>query len=384
MIRIGPVLLLCASLSGCNGASEEPSRESSASLTPAPARAPPSSEPPASPKPAAQRERAYLAAHPDQDEILDDARAEAEACDAGDVRQCWRLANRYEEGIGVPLDRDHAIDMYARDCERDLGLACVLGGWVLTASQEASERERGIALLRRACELDHLQGCINAAQLLKADPAAAHEVAALRARACRGGHVLGCDPGQHPVAAASPPTAEAVCPASFHWSTSQSGGPRLYGSLSQLDHEALLTALPSTLPGFTTERRGSTPAGRAGTRTSSAWADYVGGSTRIAISVIDRAPDCTLQPQTGAAMIASTLATDRRAREVDVGGWPALILVGPEGSSSPVTLTAWIADRCSLTISGQIDGSLDLAAAIDLEALAALCSQRPNAGLGAP
>ena len=96
------------------------------------------------------------------------------------------------------------------------------------------------------------------------------------------------------------------------------------------------------------------------------------------------ASGCTLQPGTGAAMIAiaSTLAANPRAREVDVGGWPALIIAGPEGASSPITLTAWIADRCALSISGPLDGALDLAATIDLEALAGLCHQRPQAGLG--
>ena len=334
--------------------------------------------PPTSPAPESG-ELAFLAAAPDQDSILADARTEAEACDAGEADGCRRLANRYEEGLGAPRDRARALALYRRGCERGEGFHCLLGGWLQTATRDADEISQGLALLRRACELEHLAGCTAAAWLIERDQPGAREAAELRASACQAGYMHACVGDTRPSAAKTPVSAEAACPTSFYMTTSQSGGPRMHDQLDQLDHEAMLATIPEQVGTRTSERRHSTPAGWAGTRTSSASVELVAGESRVSVNLADRAPDCTLQPGTGQLMLAVGRAKHPDAREVSLGEQPALLLVGPDGASSPVTITAWIADRCTLSISGPLDDAVEVGAAIDLPALARLCARRPGA-----
>ena len=265
--------------------------------------------------------------------------------------------------------------LYERGCDDGLGYPCVLMGWLLTASRDPAELERGTAAMVRACELDQLYACAAAAAQIGEDPARADEAAAMRRKACEGGYAVSCDPGVVP--SREPPerlpAPEAVCPGSFHWSTSNSGGPRVHSSLSQLEHTALLAATPTELPGYTTERRGSSPAGWAGTRTSSVWADYVADDRRVSVSIVDRAPDCTLQPGTGAAMLEQAIA-DGRGRPTEVAGAVAIVInTGP----TSLTLSAWVADRCTVSITttglDQAD-LLELTATVDFTSLARVCA----------
>jgi hypothetical protein len=338
----------------------------------------------------ASGERAFLAAHPKPREILDEARTEAKNCDAGDAQQCRALANRYEEGIGAPRTRDRAIALYRRGCGQGLGHHCLLGGWLLTATRDDAELASGIDLLGQACELDQLQGCVAAATALsREEPAPTAKIAELRAKACRGGYAIACEDGvtMTTVANAAMPSAEAACPVSFYQTMSQGGGPRLHGTDAQLDHEAMLATIPAEAPEFTTERRSSTPAGQAGTRTSVATAEFVRGASRVSLAIIDRAPDCTLQPGTGAAMMASVVA-ERGGRSVAVATnadeLPAVVvgpIAGSEGLPDTLGLTVWVGDRCSVswTGSGVTEAELlTLAGHLNWMGLTELCKQRPG------
>jgi hypothetical protein len=325
---------------------------------------------------AADGEIAFLEAYADPSEILDEARAEAKRCDSGDASGCRALANRYETGIGAPSERARAIGLYDRGCADSLGYHCLLGGWLATATRDVEERARGLDLLRRACELDHLHGCVSAAALVSSEGGAA-EAASLRAKACRGGYTIACDEGVEPAPATVTPSPEAACPAMFHWTVRTGGDPGLHEVIDQLDHEAMLATIPESLAGFTTERRTSTSAGQAGTRLTSAAAGFAKGESRISLSLIDQALNCTMQPGTGAAMVASTKEQGGRAREVHE--FPA-VAVGPT-LVSPLALTVWIADRCELTMSatGSVtEAELDsLVEQLDWPELQRLCSQRP-------
>jgi hypothetical protein len=375
----GVFALAFATLIACRAA-DPPKADDAAPSPPPPAT-------PNEPEPRAAGELAYLVGHDDQDRIIAEARTEAEKCDAGDQRGCRALGNRYEEGIGAPPDRARALALYRRGCDKGSAYDCTLAGWLLTATRDADELAQGIEALRRACELDQLHACVSAAALLQGDQAAADEVAALRARACRGGYGIACDAGIEPSTQAQPtPSAHAVCPANFHWSTSQSGGPRLHGTMAQLDHEAMLAAIPTTLPGLEATHRSSTPAGRAGTRTAVASAEFEHGEQSVSLTVIDRAADCTLQPGTGAAMV-DFVSEDRGGQKLEYDGWPAVLGAskgGPEATGEILGLTIWVADRCSVSVAaiGLDEPRIrSVAEHFDLDGLRTLCSQRPQSGM---
>ena len=84
-------------------------------------------------------------------------------------------------------------------------------------------------------------------------------------------------------------------------------------------------------------------------RTSSASGVYEASEERsLSIQLADRAPDCTLQPGTGRAMVAN--AVERRGgRLLDIGGSPAAAAAPTERGASVVI---WLSDRCTVSLSG--------------------------------
>lgn len=337
--------------------------------SPAPSKA--ASAPDPSAEAAGPDERPFLAeqASPPDERVLDDA----DACASATPLACVRLGARYEEGLGVPQTNERALKLYDWACEAGSAFACAEAGRLAQLDPNEEIRTRAPGLLSRACEGGHLHACLVASRTLSGEDAAS-----MRARACSGGYLRSCDPGvkrgRKPPAA--PPRAEDVCPGAFRVSARSGGGPRLHPAGVQLDHEGLLIALPSDVPGYQSEARSSSPAGEAGKRTAVAHAQLVDqdqAARRVSMTLLDLAADCTLQPGTGAAMQAHAIAQGASTHEL--GEHPAA-LREREGHQQ---LYAWVTDRCALEIDAaehSREQLLELARYVNLRALGQLCRAR--------
>jgi len=336
-------------------------------------------------------------------EPIDMALEAAAGCDGGDAAACYRLGNLYEEGMGTPRDMARAHGLHARACDAGRGEACRTLGILLSyQSGPPADAARSLALLARACELDFLDACAMAgARILTAEGASRDvaEATRLLARGCQRGYWPACRALESnreaiegggvvfpslatlPVDQLPVPSPQAACPPLHHMTTNTGGGARLNGGLAQVSHELLLAAIPKQLSGWTQKIRASSPAGTAGTRVSQARVQLIRKETTLEISIADNAMNCTLQPRTG-EMAAHAPAPDGYEKEtVDVAGHSAVAMRSEYGT----TLTFWLADRCtvSLSTSPSIPGPdlVALAKHLDLAALDQACAARES-GLG--
>lgn len=96
----------------------------------------------------------------------DDARAVALltfACSQGYQRSCPMLGAMYEAGLAVPRDQAHALELYKRGCDGADGFGCLaLGEWHYQQHGAAPQR-RAHDLLKQACDLGQITGCVLAA-----------------------------------------------------------------------------------------------------------------------------------------------------------------------------------------------------------------------------
>jgi hypothetical protein len=321
----------------------------------------------------------------------------ARACDGGDARACFNLANKYEEGIGVPRDMAYAHGIYARLCDRGRGLACHrLGELLLWDSGPPKDEPRALRLFGQACDLGFAGSCAELGDFHAYGRHAEADLgAALRwhARACTIGYHAACfahldastraeSQGVPVPEAPGPPTGEvpapepeAACPALFRETTAAGGGPRLDRGLDEVPPETMLRALPEAIDGWECGERGSWHGGVAGTMSGAARQTCRAGERSADFAIYDMFMNCTLQPGTGAVMTGLP-GNDRR--EVVVAGLPAAVRT--LGASR--TLTIWIRDRCEVAVSGGPPATdedlVALAGRIDFDLLRAECAKRDH------
>lgn len=320
----------------------------------------------------------------------------ATGCDKGDAAACYRLGNLYEEGMGTEHDMARAHALHARACDGGRGEACrILGALLFYDSGPPADPVRANEYMARACELGFLDACHTVGnRMLAAEPPQLVDGVARLTRGCRRGYAPACRALESyrsvieaagvafpsletlPIDQLPVPSPEAACPPMHHMTTSTGGGARLNGGLAQVPHEQLLAALPEAIRGWKVTRRSSSPAGRAGTRVSYGGVELEAGDSHLTVSVTDHYMNCTLQPRIGEMALAATVQPGADKQRLEVAGHAALAVVTAEGS----TLSMWLADRCSLYIGATppvpVDDLVPIAAAVDLDALTALCARR--------
>lgn len=118
-----------------------------------------------------------------------------EGCEAGDPAACYRLAERYHGGNGVPRDNPWSVELTRTACAGELARACYdLGARHLLGEYVEQDFAAGLMWVLRACELDDGLACSFAATLID-DGVATSDVASpddLRTRACGLGFVEVC------------------------------------------------------------------------------------------------------------------------------------------------------------------------------------------------
>lgn len=122
-------------------------------------------------------------------------------CEMGDPAACSDLAVLYALGRGLPQSDERALALSHRACEQGAALACSNHGALVAdgvggpAAARAVGSDGPLRLFRRACEAGVPEGCTNVGSALDAGRLAPRDLrAAARAfrRACEGGFALAC------------------------------------------------------------------------------------------------------------------------------------------------------------------------------------------------
>ncbi|HUH02000.1 MAG TPA: c-type cytochrome domain-containing protein [Kofleriaceae bacterium] len=106
-------------------------------------------------------------------------------CEGGTGPECYRLADRFLHGHGVPANLTTASRLYERACEAGVAAGCTAVG--LLASRTGDRR--AVAMFRRGCAGDHLRGC---EQLGVALGSRGPEARTAFARGCAAGRAESC------------------------------------------------------------------------------------------------------------------------------------------------------------------------------------------------
>ncbi|MFT6397558.1 MAG: TPR repeat protein [Bradymonadia bacterium] len=131
---------------------------------------------------------------------------DTEACEAGDPSACYRLAERYHGGNGVPRDNPWSVELTRTACAGELARACYdLGARHLLGEYVEQDFSAGLGWVLRACELDDAVACSFAATLIEDGITAPEQPTpdSLRLRACGLGYVEACDESGSPLSGAS-------------------------------------------------------------------------------------------------------------------------------------------------------------------------------------
>ena len=324
-----------------------------------------------------------------------------QACRRRDWVACVALADRLADGAAEERDEARADGLYARACEqgrradacRRLGLRLLRAAATPAAGRAAELR------LEQACAGGFLDACTALGEAKVRGERVPRDVYVGLQRlqgACNAGHAAACATARalretaesydlplpravppKPVVPGKEPTAEVVCPARFHGAAAVAALERLDGGLVRLSPEALAEALPEAVDGWSVERP-AVSEGDSFPRGTAVGARFVADERSVELVVRDRATECTLQPGTGAAMLARTGRGVAGRRAARVRGEPA-VLAGP---SEARVLSCWIAERCEVRLTGSgvsDDRLLELARALELAALRRECARREAA-----
>jgi len=326
------------------------------------------------------------------------------ACDRGDPSACVRAADALAEGLsGAPQDPARARELYALACENGRGDACRRLALLKLAAPVGRDEGRAAAgLLDRACNLGFLDACATLGDVYLRGtevPLDVYQGLLRLQRACVDGYAGACVsiknvrqlaesydlplPRAFPSTAvpAQPPLPEAACPPLFLVTTATGGGERLDRGLRPIPPAALLAALPESIPDWTTVDRRAAAAGEAGRRAGGAWATYRSSERTVQVSVVDQFLNCTLQPGTGAAMLAARPAPESPGPvAIELDGQPAARRASTGGDE----LEIWLGDRCTLVFSAAPPATEeDLRAAasrVDFARLRRECARREAPG----
>jgi TPR repeat protein len=76
------------------------------------------------------------------------------ACEAGGARECYGLADLYEEGrAGLPKDKAKAASLYEKSCSSGFAAACEYVGLMLIKGDGIpKDTRRAVELLKRGCD----------------------------------------------------------------------------------------------------------------------------------------------------------------------------------------------------------------------------------------
>ena len=122
----------------------------------------------------------------------DIVRAEARACDQGDMLACTNLGTFYEAGEEVARDLERALTLYQRACEGHASIACSNAANVL---RDRGEGAAALPLLERGCAMQEPGTCFQLGRLLRSDDAGAPDperAYALIRDACRARLLAAC------------------------------------------------------------------------------------------------------------------------------------------------------------------------------------------------
>ncbi|MBI5490235.1 MAG: sel1 repeat family protein [Deltaproteobacteria bacterium] len=323
-------------------------------------------------------------------------------CRKGDLSACLRAASWYAAGLaGLEAGQAHARTLWQRACERKHPEGCRrLAQSLLAGEGSSSDVRRGTRLLDQACELGSLVACAGlAGRYFHGDGERVDIYQSLLRfqRACNGGYAGACVAMQaarrfaetfdlplprprESAPPARPPAPETACPSSS-FPTPAPAVERLDGGLLPIPPDRLRACLPGP-PGPRVPPAGWSCAAAAEVDAAAvARATCARQGAAVTVAILDHYRDCTLQPGTGAAILAARLPAGVERTSLRLGGLDAVVLEA--GARSELRL--WLADRCELVV-GAGNGATEedlraLAAAADLQALRTICAWREGEGL---
>jgi TPR repeat protein len=119
------------------------------------------------------------------------------ACDKNEPMACGNLGNMYSRGDGVAKDEKRANALYDRSCKAGSDRSCGRLGlaYVEGAAGFPRDPQRGVELMRKACDKDVPDTCAQLAELYEAGVGVTKDVATakqLYQKACRGGFGKAC------------------------------------------------------------------------------------------------------------------------------------------------------------------------------------------------
>jgi tetratricopeptide (TPR) repeat protein len=80
-------------------------------------------------------------------------------CDAGDRAGCARHAVLEAQGLGVPRNASRAMKTLETLCGENVADACLGWGQILSRRVARADREKGAALIKKACDLGRVEAC---------------------------------------------------------------------------------------------------------------------------------------------------------------------------------------------------------------------------------
>lgn len=88
--------------------------------------------------------------------------AHIDACNAGDAKECSKVATMYELALGVKDDMQMAFNFYKKSCDGDIAKDCThLGDFYLMGAGTDKDPVLAREFYLKGCSLAHAEGCRN-------------------------------------------------------------------------------------------------------------------------------------------------------------------------------------------------------------------------------
>lgn len=82
-------------------------------------------------------------------------------CRANNAEACFYTGAEYAQGLGVPENKQRAIEFFLRSCDMGIPDGCNTAGFIMSRGEGNVARNvrRGVELMERACIMGHEDGC---------------------------------------------------------------------------------------------------------------------------------------------------------------------------------------------------------------------------------
>lgn len=84
-------------------------------------------------------------------------------CRANDAEACFYTGAEYAQGVGVPENKQRAVEFFLRACNMGVPDGCNTAGVLVSRGDGNVARNviRGVEYMERACAMGHADGCSN-------------------------------------------------------------------------------------------------------------------------------------------------------------------------------------------------------------------------------